>query len=342
MHSHRRRPSLRLPPVLLIGLVVIICSQSAPAAEPPIQVAIIGADTSHSPAFAELFNAKNQTGAVARCRVVAAYPGGSPDIPASRDRVEGFTTQLADAGIEIVDRLDELVDRADAFLLESVDGRTHLEQFRAIACGKPVFIDKPAAASAADFLLMMEIAERTNTPFFSASSLRFCPEVRELQSSEELGAVMGAATSTPYKTEPHHPDLFWYGIHGVEALATLLGPGCQQVTRHETDRGLVLHGVWQDGRQGQVWAVATGKPVYSFTVYGDKKVGSRIGYSGYAGLIAQIAEFFVSGQPPVVPEATLEILAMMEAADLSKQRNGRPVSLQEVIEAAHAATANRQ
>ena len=91
---------------------------------------MIGLDTSHVIAFTSyLNNPKNETG----CRVVAAFPGGSPDFPASANRVDGFTQQLREKhGVEMVDSIEDLCNKVDGILLESVDGRPHLEQARIV------------------------------------------------------------------------------------------------------------------------------------------------------------------------------------------------------------------
>ncbi|QEG36262.1 hypothetical protein Pr1d_35740 [Bythopirellula goksoeyrii] len=318
-----------LLPLFLSFLVNVVLS-TARAGE-PLKVAIIGTDTSHAIAFTTLMNSENAIGPLADVQVVVAYPGGSSDIPSSRDRVMDFSKQLAEAGIAIVDSPEEAVADVDAILLESVDGRAHLDQFRRIAMGKPVFIDKPAAASVADFLEIMRIAEETNTPFFSSSALRFCPEVDLVTKSNKTGNVLGAATSTPFQLEPHHPDLFWYGIHGIEALSALLGPGCETVARHDSKIGALIVGCWSDGRQGATWALSTKGAVYSFTVYGDKTVASKTGFSGYDNLVNEICKFFVSRIPPISPRITLEILAIMEAADESRDQEGIPISISSII-----------
>ena len=127
--------------------------------------------------------------------------------------------------------------------------------------------------------------------------------------------------------EPHHPDLFWYGIHGVETLFTVMGPGCQAVTRVAPDK---VVGQWNDGRQGTFVA----KEAYGALVEGTEKSGEAGGYEGYAPLVVEIAKFFKTGKPPVGAEETLEILAFMEAADESKQRDGASVSIESVMKTA--------
>ncbi len=77
---------------------------------------------------------------MAGARVVAAFKGGSPDIQESQKSVERYAAEVRDKwGVKIVDSINDLCPVVDGILLESVDGRPHLAQFReAIRCGKPV------------------------------------------------------------------------------------------------------------------------------------------------------------------------------------------------------------
>src|SRR5262245_39515536 len=90
-----------------------------------LRAGMLGLDNSHVPAFAKIFNSVAAAGDLAGLKVVAGYPGGT-DIPASRDRVAGFTEQIRDMGIEIVDSIPKLLEKVDVVLIESVDGRVHL------------------------------------------------------------------------------------------------------------------------------------------------------------------------------------------------------------------------
>ncbi len=318
----------------LLSLFVLAADRGAAADEAVIRAGILGCDTSHVIAFTNLINDPEATGSLAKVEVTAAFPGGSPDLPASRDRLPGFVAQLRERGVTIVDSTEELVERCDAILLESVDGRVHLGQFREIARGKPVFIDKPAAASLADVIAILHIAEAQQTPVFSSSSLRFVDAVRELAAEKSIGQLLGCETVGPLRFEPHHPDLFWYGIHGVEPLFTIMGRGCQSVTRVDTELSSVVVGTWSDGRIGSYRGLKQGGANYAFTVHGTKGIAHRKGASGYESAVREICEFFVTRKPPVTRDETIEIFAFMEAADESKRRGGEPVSIAETIERA--------
>ena len=213
-----------------------------------LRLGIVGLDTSHVPAFTKLFNNPKADGELAGFKVVAGYPGGT-DMPASRDRVANFTATIKDMGVEIVDTIPKLLDRVDMVLLESVDGRIHLQEAREIfKAGKPVFIDKPVAGSLPEAIAIYELAKQHKVNCFSSSSLRFGENIQELVGNPAAGETLGAATWGPCSYQSGTPDLFFYGIHGVEALFTLMGTGCESVIRTKGPMSDQVTGVWNDGR----------------------------------------------------------------------------------------------
>jgi predicted dehydrogenase len=316
-------------------------SSSALAQDPPkpIRLGMIGLDTSHAIAFTKAFNDPENTDDLAAIRVIAAFPGGSPDLPASRDRVENYTREMGEMGVKIVDSIDALLPLVDGILLESVDGRPHLEQIKPVlAAKKPVFVDKPVAGTLADAIRIFELAREANVPCFSSSSLRFSPGILGMRSNDEVGDVIGCDAYGPCTLEEHHPDLFWYGIHGVETLFTIMGTGCETVARVQTEGTELVTGVWKGGRVGTFRGIRQGKSDYGALVFGSKAIRPSGGYAGYQPLVVEIARFFRTGKPPVSAEETIEIFAFMEAADESKRQGGAPVSIQNTLEKARGAT----
>lgn len=162
---------------------------------------------------------------------------------------------------------------------------------------------------------------------FSSSSLRYGKLTQEVRGGS-LGKIKTAETSGPASLEKTHPDLFWYGIHGVESLFTVMGPGCEMVTRKKTPEGKIeVVGEWVGGRIGTYRE----SDKYTGKAVGEKGEGVVGDSASYGPLIEQIARFFHSKQPPVPEAETLEIYAFMEAADESKRRGGEPVEIEEVI-----------
>lgn len=317
-------------------LAAVAAALSAQADE--LKLGIVGLDTSHVTAFLEIFNDPRSAEHVPGARIVAGFKGGSPDVEASRTRVDGYTRQaVGKYGIKLYDTIEGLAQDVDGVLILSVDARPHLEQFRrTLGAKKPVFINKPLAGSLRDAMEIIRLSRETNVPCFSTSSLRYTPDspAREL---EKVGKVVSAYSFGPGELEPHHPDLFWYGVHAVEALYTVLGTGCTQVVRTHTPGTDVVTGVWADGRIGIMQANRNPtKPKYGITVVGSAGVVHGGEKHTYKPLAEDLIKFFRTGVSPVPLETTLEIFAFMEAADESKRRAGVPVKLEDVLKAAGA------
>ncbi|MFH5832847.1 Gfo/Idh/MocA family protein [Halalkalibaculum sp. DA384] len=297
-----------------------------------MKVGIIGLDTSHSIAFTKALNDPNVAPDLAGFPVVAAYPKGSLRIESSYSRIPKYTEQVKEMGVEIVDSIDELLDKVDAVLLETNDGNRHLEQaIPVFMSGKPVFIDKPIAGSLSDAIAIFEASERYNVPTFCSSSLRYMENAQAIRNGELIGKVTGADTYSPALLEKTHPDLFWYGIHGVETLFTVMGTGCESVVRKHTADTDVVVGTWEDGRIGTFRGRRSGQHSYGGTAFGEEGEAQVGPYRGYRPLLVKIVEFFRTGVPPVGKEEILEIYTFMEAADESKRRGGEEVRLDEVF-----------
>ena len=333
------------PLILLAATAGIAVAAAARGEEAPLRVGMIGLDTSHAPAFTKLLNDPAAPAELSGCRVVVATPAGSPDLEASVSRLEKFTKEVRDLGVEIVDSVDDVVARCDVVLLESVDGRVHLEQvLPVLRAGKPVFVDKPLAASLVDAVAIVDTAKRLGVPLFSSSALRFSPGVHAVRHGvvTEIGPLVRAETCGPCKHEPTHPDLFWYGIHGVEALFTVLGPECETVRRTlATDAADEVEGRWSSGRTGRFRGDVTGKAPFGGTVKGEGGERQTGEFGGYRPLVVEIVKFFRSRQPPVAPEETIAVIAFMEAADESRRQGGAEVSVADTLARARRAVAAR-
>lgn len=290
------------------------------------RVGIIGLDTSHSLAFTKLLF-EDRTGAYDGYHVVAAYPYGSRTLQLSKDRIPVQTEEMKKYGVRIVPSIAELLTEVDVVLLETNDGRLHLEQaLEVIKAKKPLFIDKPIAASLRDAEAIFEAAAKYQVPVFSSSSLRFMKAVYSVKAGI-YGKVLGAETFSPATIEKSHPDLFWYGIHGVETLFAVMGPNCKKVTRHYTDDTDLVVGVWDDDRVGTFRGIRKGKADFGGTCFCEDGIVQLGPYLGYEPLLKEITTFFTTGKVPVSAVETLSILAFMEAADKSKRLNGKTVFL---------------
>ena len=335
-----------LRPLLLLAAAVFPALPLS-AAE-PIKVGIIGLDNYQAVAFTQLFHNPKVEGDLAGIKVVAAFAAGSPDIEESVTSLPKWVEQIKKFGVDVVDSPEEVLKRSDAILLMSVDGRAHLEQLKPIfKAGKPVYVGRPLAASLADCVEIFRLAAESKTPIFTCSQHRFSPGFIGMRNHPEVGDVLGADVYGGCPREPHHPDLFWHGVHGVETLYTIMGTGCVSVTRTATEAADVVTGVWKDDRVGTYRGIRKGAPKYSATVFGSKGVSTagvyghgvpvkgvvpiNDKYMGYEATAIEIAKFFKTRTPPVSAEETTELFAFMEAAEESKRQKGAVVKLEDVL-----------
>ena len=297
------------------------------------RIGIIGLDTSHSLAFTKLLFEANSE-AYNGYKVTATYPFGSKDLALSKERIPLQTVEIKKYKVKVVDSIAALLAEVDVVLLETNDGRLHLEQaLEVIKAKKPLFIDKPMAASLKDAKAIFKAAEQNQVPVFSSSSLRFMTAVVDVKNNK-YGKVLGAETFSPATIEPTHPDLFWYGIHGVETLFALMGTGCKTVTRNYTKDTDVVVGVWADGRIGTFRGTRNGKQDFGGTCFCENQIVNVGPYLGYQPLLKEIISFFETGKVPVSAAETLEILAFMEAADESKKLKGKTIKMEKMYQKA--------
>jgi predicted dehydrogenase len=297
-----------------------------------IRIGIIGLDTSHSPAFTRYINDPENSD-LKGAKVVAAYPYGSTRIETSANRIPEYTDQMKAMDVEIIDSIKILVDQVDAILLETNDGTLHLEQaLPVIETKKPLFIDKPVAAGLVDVIRIYQTARQHQASVFSSSSLRYMKKAQEVRNKQIIGDITGASTYSPESWEPSHTDLYWYGIHGVEILYTVMNTGCKRVRRVLTENTDLVIGEWSDGRIGTFRGDLQGHQAYGGIAFGTEGVTDLGSFEGYGPLVEKIVEFFRTGEVPVDPAETVELYTFMEAADVCKHRHGDWVELGEIYE----------
>ena len=299
-----------------------------------LKVGIIGLDTSHVTAFTEILNNPENKKHVPGAKVVAAYRGGSDDIEASYSRLDKFTNALKDKyGVKIYPSIEELCKNVDVVLLESLDGRKHLEQAEMVfKAGKKVFIDKPLAGNLKQCIEIYKLGKKYNVPWWSSSSLRYHQKTQEL-AKKDFGKIYSVVSHGPISIEPSHTDLFWYGVHATEAMYTIIGPGCEEVTRVQNGATEVVVGKWKNGSMGTVVGHKTGKAKYKYSLHinAEKAYANEAIGSDYGKMLVDVVKFFKTGEIPVPQEVTIELMAFMEAADESKKQGYVPVKVADVM-----------
>jgi virulence factor len=295
-----------------------------------LRIGIVDCDTSHVYQFSRRLNHRdiepNQW--VDGAQVTAAYVGTSR--VTAPERVEEYVTAMQAAGVDLVASPTDLIGQVDAVFVESNEGGVHLERAMPfIEAGLPVFIDKPLATTTRDARTLVEMAARAGSPLISASSLRFVPEIAAARNDAGVGPLHGADVYAPARLHDVNPGLFHYGVHGVEMLFALLGPGCREVSCVANPDGEVVTGLWGDGRLGVMRGLRTGPMAYGFTAFGSEGIRaySLDTASIYRDLLSAIVPVLAGAPSPISNEELVEVVAFQEAALESSRIGGQPVAL---------------
>ncbi len=295
-----------------------------------IRLGVLDFDTSHVVEFTKRLNkkgvAKDQW--VEGASVVVGCPGQSKIMP---ERIAGVKKEMEELGVPLVEKPTDMIGKVNGMLIESQEGGAHYEAARPfLQAGIPCFIDKPFTCSLADAKKIAALAAKKKVGVFSASSLRYATELVAYLADAKKGKILGAVAfgPAPYfegKSDvPLNPGLYHYGIHAVEILYTLMGPGCVRVScLHEKDVDVVT-GQWKDGRAATVRGIRSGNAGYGFTAFSEKGVKHSVLSTGtiYRELAKQIVLFFETKKAPVDLSVTIEMMAFIESALKSAANHG--------------------
>ena len=92
--------------------------------------------------------------------------------------------------------------------------------------------------------------------------------------------------------------------------------------------------IQKDGRVGVFRGIREGKRDFGGTVFKEKEIVDLGSFTGYRSLVVKVVEFFLQNKAPVSAEETFEIYAFMEAAQESKNKGGKKISLDKVLKKA--------
>lgn len=300
---------------------------SATAVPAPIRCGLIGVDSPHAPSFTHLFG-NGFDGVVPGGTVTHAWKGvPASDFPLSLDRNDDFAAQVASMGVALCDSPEEVANACDALLIVASDARTHPEYFTRVAeYGKPVYVDTRFAPTLAEARAMLSLADAAGTLVLAGSPKRFTPGF--LAASHD--PVRRVVLNGPLPEQPGHPGFSWYGVHLVDLAVAALGPGAvaEGATVDARSSGpSTIH--WADGRE----AVLDGEREWSPVTSGQLGSGSdgkvfslEAGPSMLTGLLEGIVHAVRTGKPTIPSAEILDIVALVEALNLSL-RAGGPVSV---------------
>jgi predicted dehydrogenase len=344
----------------LLALSFLAVSPALAADPARVRVGILGIDNYQGTEYARFFNNPKAEGELGGLQVTAIYPVTSDGYPESAAQTERWVKQVSVLGspehkglkdyfpVEIVDSMDKLLAKCDAVIMMSLDGREHLKQATAVLkAGKRLVIGRPLATTSADAHAILQLAADLKVPCFSSSQHRFSEGFIGMRNHPEVGKPMGVDVYGGFDEKAVEADRSTRALHSLETIYTIMGPGVETVTAVSTPITESYTLTYADGRVATYRGIKQGAIKWSATVFGDKGVSTsgiyghgvpvkgivptNDKYSGYEGFARAMGPFLRGGESPVPASETIEIYAVLDAAEKSKAAGGAPVKIKDVI-----------
>ncbi len=302
-------------------------SDSSGTGQQDVRVGLVGVNTSHAGAFARLLNEK---GVADGARVTWVWGG-----ELRADQPDASTLAKTYDIPHVASEPTEMLSETDLVLVvdDTGQGANHALLARPfVGAGIPTFVDKPMSVDLVEAKGLFALAEAKGTAVTSSSALRFAVELdREREQLDALGALSSVVSVGP-------GEWYYYGVHAVEQLYALAGPGVEWVQRFTwPDRDVAVLSYAGDGPTAVVQTLRDASYAFHLTAYGQKGLHAvRIqDFDGfYGGQVRAAVEMARTGQPPVAPAETLELLAVLRAGVLSAENGGSRVSVAAVLDGA--------
>lgn len=287
-----------------------------------MRIGAIGIDSSHLPEFTRRIKEMNDAGKTA-CRVTSFWSDGKHDWPNEQD-LETWRTDTVAMGVEPADSLEDLLENVDGVMVLAVNGNRHCElAMPSLERGMPTYIDKPLTCDLAQAKRILEASRKSGAPCYSASSLRFITEIPSLD-RDALGELKAIDAYGPGELHDLMPGVLHYGVHTIEMVDAIWGPGVERVSAIETPDRHLVDMSYRDGRYARLRLERSGAYDFGATIHGTKGVTQfRVDFAPvYTRLVEGMTRFFEHGQPPVELRDIVENVATMLAANDSIAADG--------------------
>ena len=224
----------------------------------------------------------------------------------------------------IVDRPEDMIGKVDAVIIATDVGSEHIERARIfIGAGIPLFIDKPLCDNKAD-LEFFKSAIAGGAKIISSSSMRYCKELMPYWNGNfhEVGTPRLITYSMPKKWET-------YGIHALEAVFALTGPGFVSIRNTGSIRRNIIHLKHRDGYDviiSNIYDCAAGPLTIQGTA-GSVQINIKDSYFAFRTQLVKFVEYLRTGKEPVPFSHTEELMKLVIGGIESRDKNGEEVMI---------------
>ena len=251
-------------------------------------------------------------------------PGAHMDYVACDKRSDAEHVAKLSLVPNVLDKPEEMIGKVDAVIIATDIGSEHVKRAKPfIEAGLPIFIDKPLCDNRADLEYFTGLFE-SGYPLMSSSSMRFCKEFVPYHggNTRELGELRLVMYGMPKKWET-------YGIHSLEAIYPIVGPGFESVVntgsfkrnvvhlKHKRGVDVILTGIYDCGVPSMVLA-GTG---------GNVELKAKDSYSSFRNQLVSFVDFLKTGVRPYPWQETTELMMLVIAGIESREQGGKEIRI---------------
>ena len=228
----------------------------------------------------------------------------------------------------IVEDPKDVIGEVDAVLVATDIGSEHVERCRPfVEANVPIFVDKPLCDNFSDLKIFQQWIDE-GKPIISSSAMRYCKEYEPYhQSTYELGDLRYINVTMAKSWEK-------YGIHALETLYPIVGPGFTSIQNlGDKNRNIVHlhHSKGIDINIANVFDMIGGFGLVSLV--GTKsgiQIKSNDTFYAFKKQLESYVHYLRTGVKLVPWEETKELMQLVAAGIKSREEGGIKINLSEV------------
>jgi len=225
----------------------------------------------------------------------------------------------------VADDPQDVIGAVDAVIIATDDGTDHVRRVRPfVEAGLPVFIDKPLAITMEE-LRQFVAWHKAGRRLMSTSGMRYAPEMMTVNIPKDELRWISSVTCKSWER---------YGIHALEAVYPLLGPGLISGKAESGGGKDFMHMKHSTGCDLTIAAIDDAIGSFGAVhVYGTKQqmsVTLRDTYTAFRKQLLEFISFVQRGEENVPFDQTVELMLTLIAGCRSRSLGGKAVPLNEL------------
>lgn len=314
-----------------------------PLRQPEIRLAMLGMveGNGHPYSWSIIFNGGYDLEALNNCPYpgirdyIVKQPAATLGIPGARV-THVWTDNPADAvdvaKVALIPNIaakpEDVIGKVDAVLVATDKGFEHVERARPfIEAGIPVFVDKPMVDNRKDLAIFARWVEEEKA-ILSSSAMRYAKEyVPYHRATHALGKLRHVSATMAKSWEA-------YGIHALESVYPITGPGYVSVQNIGDKDSNVVHLRHRDGIDVIIQTTKDMFGGFGMVTLSGTSAGLQLRFSDTYHAFKTQLEGYVSylrtGVRPVPWEETRELMQLLIGGIESREQGGRRILLSEL------------